>query len=158
MIINVVYNAIPFSTHLVVQQVRWWMLNRTRAGANKKKGADKSVTAVLPLMDKKGRGLLPYQAYMRLYTEKVMPEIPVLYEAYRAAEKGEGRKPKGQWAFTIEEMQRQLNRETDEVKQEVDAYILKHEAEKLPEVLTSITELAATDLEKAREQVRALQR
>ena len=63
--------------------------------------------------------LADYQAYMSLYTARVMPAARARYDEYLNGVP-EGETPKGPWQFAQEELKRMLHEEPEEVKSEVD--------------------------------------
>ncbi len=102
----------------MLQQIYWWFWNRLVPGGKKKRKQEKSL---LSLTAKKSRPPQPYQAYLTLYTTKVMPRLHQLYEEHKASV-AEGEEAKKWWPFVITEAKRLLSQETDEVKQEVADY------------------------------------
>ncbi|OJT15786.1 hypothetical protein TRAPUB_4058, partial [Trametes pubescens] len=98
-------------------QIYWWFWNRRF----KKKSDRKAAHAgrFLGLVPKRARALQPYQAYMHLYKEKIMPEISDRYAEYKA-ELPEGEEPTKWWPFCMEQVKKLLENETDAVKAEVE--------------------------------------
>ncbi len=105
-------------THMHVQQIEWWFRNHTRANATGKANAK---SAVLPLSRKKPQPLIAYQAYMHLFSDRVMPALRERYKAYVDA-LPEGEKAREWWGFACSEAARMLQDEPDDVKSEVETY------------------------------------
>ncbi|OJT12277.1 hypothetical protein TRAPUB_11176 [Trametes pubescens] len=99
------------------QQIYWWFWNRRFKKKGDKKAAHASRS--LGLAPKRPRPQQPYQAYMHLYKEKIMPQISDRYVEYKA-ELPEGEEPKKWWPFCMEQVKKLLEDESDEVKAEVE--------------------------------------
>ena len=138
-------------THL--QQIKYWFRNHTRMQSGTK--ATKVSTATLLLTHKKVQMMFLYQAYMHLHRAHIMPLIKEAYIKYCGAY-GEGKMPSHWFPWTCEEATCLLEKESDDVKQVVEAYRQAHYQEQTP------TELAIEDImkdgpEEATKRVKALQ-
>ncbi|KAL1942370.1 hypothetical protein VTO73DRAFT_6434 [Trametes versicolor] len=99
------------------QQIYWWFWNHRFKKKDDKKAARASRS--LGLAPKQPHPQQPYQAYMNLYKEKIMPQISDCHVEYKAA-LPEGEEPKKWWSFCMEQAKKLLEDESDEVKAEVE--------------------------------------
>ncbi|OBZ73056.1 hypothetical protein A0H81_06612 [Grifola frondosa] len=104
-------------------RIYWWFRNRTRAGSSTQKINQRSI---LNLTKKKNYRLHPYQIYLKLYKDKVMPIIKARYDQYRKS-LPEGEVPKEEFGFRNELAVELLKSETEEVRAAVEAYRQKQE-------------------------------
>ena len=132
------------------QRVKWWYRNNTRM-----RGKTLAVP-VLKLTKVQPQPLADYQAYMALYTARVMPAVRAKYEAYLSGVPEDGT-PKGPWAFAQEELKRMLREEPEEVQSEVEDYIERHAAGQLAPELDP-AQLLVEGLEEAQKRVQEIQK
>ena len=101
------------------QRIRNWFYN-TRIGKLRK---DERPT-VLNLAKGSKRTLQPYQAYLKLYNDKLKPTVDAIYqEKLLAMQKGD--KPPDRFKILIHEAQAALSNESPAVKAEVEKYRLR---------------------------------
>ncbi len=118
-------------------------------------GRSNASTAVLNLTRRRTQPLHPYQAYMHLYSDRVMPLIKLNYAAYKH-DLPEGQEPREWWGYATAEAKRLLESKTEEVKAAVDAYRDLHRESKTPSVF-DLNEITREGAAEATKRVRGLQ-
>ncbi len=118
-------------------------------------GRSNGSTAVLNLSRRCVQPLTPYQAYMHLYSGRVMSLIKLNYAAYKDG-LPEGTTPREWWGFAITEAKRLLEEEPDDIKAGIEAYreLQAQTANPTPFDLVALTTEGA---EEATKRVRAIQ-
>ena len=102
----------------------------------------------------------PYQAYLKLYGERVMPEIHAAFEAWNADQpppKDEKERKSRTLSFQNKEAERRLAEESDDVKKQVEAYRRK-QVEAGDEHALDLDALQALSAEEARDAVENMQK
>lgn len=146
----------PYSARVLTslyQRVEWWFRNRARANVT---GRGNATTAVLNLTRRRPQPLAPYQAYMHVYSDRVMPLIKDNYRKYKA-ELPVDEQPREWWGWATAEAKRLLDTEPDDAKAAVEAYRQLHSQSSAP-VAFDLKELMNEGAERAQEHVRGLQR
>ncbi len=118
-------------------------------------GRSNGSTAVLNLTRRRAQPLAPYQAYMHLYSDRVMALIKLNYAAYKHG-LAEGVTPREWWGFATSEAKRLLEEEPNDVKAAVEAYreLQAQTANPTPFDLVALTTEGADE---ATKRVRAMQ-
>ncbi|KAJ8472367.1 hypothetical protein ONZ51_g8553 [Trametes cubensis] len=96
----------------LTQRIWWWYYNRTRGVSSKR---------VLNLNKKRTGYLHPYQAYIHLYKDRLMPLLSNKYYMYRV-KLGSDVEPMAELAFRAKVGTELLAEESDEVKQRVENF------------------------------------
>jgi hypothetical protein len=98
-----------------LQRLKQWINNHTR-----KTSSGEGKQKLLDLSDKKKQRWQPYQAYSRLYYDKLRPIINNAYLDYSEG-LDDGKEADSLFKFQNRELRAHLEKETSEVKAEVEA-------------------------------------
>ena len=101
-----------------IQRVYWWYWNR-RSGPGTSTKKEEDNAGAFKFNPQKPRPLQPYQAYMTLYKEEIMPKISEKYSEYRRT-LSEGETATQWWPFCMAQAKEMLQEETEDVKEEVE--------------------------------------
>ncbi|KAJ8486943.1 hypothetical protein ONZ51_g4502 [Trametes cubensis] len=124
------------------RQIHDWLWNR-RVGKSTTKA---KATAELELQGKKTGKRQPYQVYMKLYKQVIMPKIKADYNTY-LGDVSEDEDIVGWWKFACARAKEMLADETDDVKKEVEEYDGQDLEVGLEEFLESLEEEIAPEVE-----------